>query len=241
MYGFTVLLIIGAYLLGSAPHLAWLARLHGSNLDGDFHIGLWQRAGKLIGVIGFLGEFAKGAIPVLVAKWLGFSPLATGLAGLAAVSGQMWPVFSRFDGEKGNSIGIGMVAALVPNATLLALVPIIVSIAIRTVPRLLKSHKFPDEQPLIGGAPSRSLPLGMATGFLVVTIASWWQGEPPAIIGCCSALFLLIIIRRLTAGLSVDLKTSRNLRAIFLNRFLYDRGIVQWRKETPSNPDTRPK
>ena len=95
-----VALILGAYLLGSMPHLSTLAKLRGIELDGDYHISLWERAEPLLWFIGILGEFAKGAIPVLIARGLGFSLPMVALAGLAAVSGQMWPIFSRLDGER---------------------------------------------------------------------------------------------------------------------------------------------
>ena len=82
-------LVLGAYLLGSVPHLKVLARLRGVKLKGDFHEGLYDRAGRLLGVIGVLGEFAKGVAPVLVGKALDFNIVAVVLAGLAVVVGQM--------------------------------------------------------------------------------------------------------------------------------------------------------
>ena len=94
-----IALIVGAYLLGSVPQLSLLARLRRVNLDGDFHQSLWDRGGQAIAVLGVIGEFAKGIIPVLVGKGLDFDILVVALAGLAAVCGQMWPVFSRFDGD----------------------------------------------------------------------------------------------------------------------------------------------
>jgi len=226
-----IALILGAYLLGSAPHLSALAKLRHANLDGDFHASLWQRGGRLTGVIGILGEFAKGAIPVLIGKGLGFSLSITALAGVAAVCGQMWPVFSRFDGEKGNSVGIAMAAALVPKPILIALVPIVVALIVRTVPRLLDTRKSPNTRPILGGSPSRSLPLGMAAGFLILPVASWWLGEPLVIILSCSALFILIMIRRLTAGLKSDLKASTGLKGILIRRLFYDRATAEWRQE----------
>ena len=160
-----IALIVGAYLLGSVPHLLILAKLRRVNLDGDFHISLWQSGGRLTGFIGILVEFIKGFTPVLVGKGLDFSLPIIALAGLAAVIGQMWPIFSRFDGEKGNSIGLAMAAALAPRPILIALVPIVVAVIIRTVPRLRDTSKARNDRSMFGGPPSRSLPLGMATGF----------------------------------------------------------------------------
>ena len=61
-----IILIIGAYLFGSTPHLSFLARIRRIELNGDFHESLWHRAGRITGVIGILGEFTKGVLPVLI-------------------------------------------------------------------------------------------------------------------------------------------------------------------------------
>ena len=218
-----VALILGAYLLGSVPHLLFLGRLRGIDLEGDLHISLWRKGGRLVGTMGILGEFAKGVTPVLVGRSLGFDLSIVVLAGLAVVSGQMWPIFSRFDGEKGNSIGLAMAGALAPKILFIALVPIVIAVAIRTVPRLLDTSQSLNERLKFGGPPSRSEPLGMAIGFLTLPVASWWLGEPLAITSGYIALFILIMIRRLTAGLRADLAVNTDIRGILLNRFLYDR------------------
>ena len=228
--GAYIALIIGSYLLGSTPHLSLLARLRHVDLNGDFHQSLWYRGGRVIAIVGILGEFSKGVIPILVGKGLDFNLLVVALAGLAAVCGQMWPIFSRFDGEKGNSVALPMAIALTPKPTLIALVPVAISILFRTIPRLIKSSKSTKE-PIFGGSYSRSLPLGMAITFFILPIVSWYLGEPLEIVLCYAALFLLmIIVRRITAGLRSDLRESRNIRGIVIKRFLYDRATKQWRK-----------
>lgn len=223
-------LILGAYVLGSAPHLPLLARLRHVDLNGDFHQNLWYRGGKVIGVVGVLGEFAKGVIPVLVGRWLGFEPVIFVVAGLAAVCGQMWPVFSRFDGEKGNSIAIAMVFALVPLAALVAIIPVIIALIIRTAPRLRRRAGTPGDKSVVGGAYSRSLPVGMFICFLILPLVSWYFGKPAAIIWGTAALFVLIMIRRLTAGLRSDLKSENDTGGILLRRLFYDRATVDWRQ-----------
>ncbi|OGO43531.1 MAG: hypothetical protein A2Z05_05530 [Chloroflexi bacterium RBG_16_60_22] len=223
-------LVIGAYLLGSAPHLSFLARLRRVDLDGDFHRNLWYRAGRLTGAFGVVGEFVKGILPVLVGRWLGFDLAFIAAAGLAAVCGQMWPVFSRFDGEKGNSIAIAMAFALVPLAALLAIIPMIISIIVRTVPRLKSGYRASGDGRIVGGEHSRSLPVGMAIGFLVLPVAAGCLGEPPVIVWSGAALFVLIMIRRLTAGLLTDVRSGRDIGGILLRRLLYDRATVDWRR-----------
>lgn len=222
-----IALILGAYLLGSLPHLSALAKLRGIHLEGDLHISLWRGGGRLIGVIGILIELIKGIIPILVGKGLGFDLFIIALAGLAAVSGQMWPIFTRFDGEKGNSIGLAMAGALAPIALFIALVPIAIGAVIRAVPCLLDTSQSLNER-LKFSEPSnrsrpRSMPLAMALGFLVLPIANWWWGEPLAITSALFALFILIMVRRLTAGLRDDLKLNADVKGILINRLLYDR------------------
>ncbi len=232
--GANIALIIGSYLLGSVPQLSLLAKLRRVDLDGDFHQSLWYRGGRVIAIVGIVGEFGKGVIPILVGMWLDFNILIIALAGLAAVCGQMWPVFSRFDGEKGNSVAMPMAVALTPKPTLIALIPFFISLIIRTAPRLVKSSKSTKES-VFGGSYSRSLPLGMAITFFILPIVSWWLGEPLEIALCYSALFVLIMLRRISAGLRDDLKSGSNIGGIIVRRFLYDRATKQWRSR-PQHP-----
>jgi glycerol-3-phosphate acyltransferase PlsY len=222
-----ILFILGSYLLGSVPHLSLLALLRHVSLDGDYHQSLWNRAGKVFGVIGVLGEFVKGILPVLIGRAIGLDLVVIAAAGLAAVTGQMWPVFLKFDGEKGNSIAIAMVIALIPIPALVAIFPIIIALIVRTVPRLTAKHKASGDKSIIGGSYSRSLPLGVAFYFLILPLFAWLFDEPVVIPWCCLALFLLILIRRLTAGLDRDLKTGEAIGLILLRRLLYDRATAE--------------
>jgi glycerol-3-phosphate acyltransferase PlsY len=167
----------------------------------------------------------------LVGRWLGFEVTVVAAAGLAAVIGQMWPVFSRFDGEKGNSIAIAMAFALAYRPALVAIIPIIIALLIRTVPRLLAKSGAPGERALIGGTYSQSLPLGIALAFLLLPLAGWRLGEPPEINWGMAILFLLIMLRRLTAGLRADLATGENIGGILTRRLLYDRATAPWRRK----------
>ncbi len=213
-------LVLGAYLFGSLPHLAMFARLRGVRLEGDFHEGLWEHGGRGMAVAGVLVEFVKGALPVLAGWSFGFGPAVVGLAGVAAVAGQMWPVFSGFDGEKGNTVGVAVAGALAPLAFLAAIVPMLIGLGFRTAGRFQPGGR------IIGGAPSRSLPLGMMLGFLVFPLAALFLGEPAGVVWSGAALWVLLMARRLTAGLSRDLASSRDTGVILLNRFLYDRPAV---------------
>jgi glycerol-3-phosphate acyltransferase PlsY len=94
-------LVIGAYLLGSVPQLSLLAKYRHVSLNGDYHMSLWQRAGKLIAIIGILSEFIKGAIPVLIGQILGINLMAVAIAGIAVVCGQCGRSFKGLMVKKG--------------------------------------------------------------------------------------------------------------------------------------------
>jgi glycerol-3-phosphate acyltransferase PlsY len=218
--------VIVSYLFGALPHLYLLGRLRGLHLEGDLHINLWRKGGRFLGAIGVLSDIAKGAFVVLAGRLLDLDIATIAIAGLAVVAGQMWPLFAKFDGGKGNTTGIGMVATLTSMPFLVAVIPMVIGLFIRTVPRLLNSQQSLDERLQLGGPPSLSLPLGMAIGFLVLPFASWLFGEPLVVVWCYVILFILVILRRITSGLKADLEEGQNARDTLINRILYDRSKI---------------
>lgn len=129
-----VSLLLGSYLLGATPIGYLLARWiggidirqHGSGNIGATNVGrvLGWRYFPLV----FALDFAKGAVPVLVARGLTResancpldSEAATTLAGLAAIVGHMWPVYLGFRGGKGVATSAGVVIFLTPLPALVA-------------------------------------------------------------------------------------------------------------------------
>ncbi|MGB2885725.1 MAG: glycerol-3-phosphate acyltransferase, partial [Dehalococcoidia bacterium] len=189
----------------------------------DMHIALWRNVGRIQGLLGVFLDFAKGAIVVVAARSAGFEPGWVAFAGVAAVAGQMWPVFMKFDGEKGNSIGLAMSATLATKAALIAMVVMATGLLIRTIPRLRQPNQSASERLKFGGPPSNSLPVGMAVGFAVLPLAAWVMGQPGEVIVAFLGLFALIMVRRATAGISEDLRQPSGKRRMLLNRLLYDR------------------
>jgi acyl phosphate:glycerol-3-phosphate acyltransferase len=219
--------IICAYLVGALPHLQVLAKLKGVKLEGDYHACLMQKAGVPIAVLGVIGEFIKGAAPVIMGKLLGFDINFVAIAGVAAVCGQMWPFYHGFDGEKGNTIGISMSVCLAYQPALIALIPIALSAAIRSLN--LISTKTNKMTSVFGGAARNSLPIGMFIGFLLLPLASWSLNQPSGVTLSFAVLFILIIVRRLTAGLTRDLQESSDYKRILKGRLFLDRGISKYR------------
>jgi acyl phosphate:glycerol-3-phosphate acyltransferase len=120
------LLVIGSYLVGSIPFGVIVGRLRGFDprAVGSGNIGMTNVAragGTSAAAITFIGDTAKGAIPVLAARALGFDPTVLALAAIAAFVGAICSVFLRFSGGKGLSAALGVWLALFPMAVLFAL------------------------------------------------------------------------------------------------------------------------
>jgi glycerol-3-phosphate acyltransferase PlsY len=235
-----IALVVGAYLLGSLPYMILLGRAKGVDLskEEDLHIALWHKVGRLEGLSGVLVDALKGAVPIIIGFVFDFRLAVTAAAGVAAVVGQMWPVFRKFDGEKGNTTGIGLVIALTmcltatdsPLAYIVFIVfaiPILTGIGIKTTPRFMQPDQTLSQRFMFGGPVSNSMPLGMAVGFAAAPLSSWCLRQPLEMTLALTAVFILIMIRRLTANLSADLKTATtSIRSILINRLLYDRSYL---------------
>ncbi len=222
-------LMVGSYLLGAFPFMYLIGRLHGIDLReyDDMHLALWRNVNRLEGLAGILFDFAKGVIAVLVARAFDFEPGWVAFAGVAAVAGQMWPVFLKFQGEKGNTIGLAMSGAVATRAMGIILIPILIGASIRTIPRLMRPNQTVNERLKLGGPPSLSLPLAMAVAFAVLPLAAWLVGQPLSVIISFVVLFVLIMVRRATAGIRQDIHLpSRKLRRMG-NRLLYDRSEIE--------------
>jgi glycerol-3-phosphate acyltransferase PlsY len=123
-----------SYLVGATPFGYLVACWkgvdifrHGSGNIGATNVG--RVLGRPLGILVFCLDFAKGAVPVLVASLLCMdmqqaipprSPEV--LAGLAAFLGHLFPIYLRFRGGKGVATGAGVVAVLLPLPALAALV-----------------------------------------------------------------------------------------------------------------------
>jgi len=234
------ILVVGAYLLGSFPYMLLLGKARGIDLsqEPDSHQALWSKVGRLEGLSGVLVDMLKGVIPIAVGFLLNFDLATIAAAGVAALTGQMWPVFEKFDGEKGNTTGAGMIltSTMFLTATtsplaywvfILTIIPALTGFFIRTIPRFTAPGQTIDERLKLGGPASNSLPLGMLIGFAVSPLASWLLNQPVEMTIAFLATFILIVLRRLTASLGADLKEPRaSTRSILLNRFLYDRSYL---------------
>ena len=219
----TIAAIIISYFIGAFPHLYLLCRLLRISTAGDRHINLWQGAGPVWGLVAIFIDVLKGAIAIWLAGVFGLDLAIVVSCGLVAVAGQMWPVFSRFNGEKGNTTGLGIALALAYQPTLIALVPVLFGLISKLV-RLLKIKGQPVSQRFKSGAEqSNTLPLGVALTLLLLPLFSYFLGEPREVVLGFVGLLILIMLRRITSGLTKDLRAKRELKSVICNRILYDR------------------
>jgi glycerol-3-phosphate acyltransferase PlsY len=220
-------LVLGAYLYGSLPFVWLTARRKGVNLReyGSGSISgsaLYPTSGAAAVVVGGFGDFTKGIFPVAIGYYLlNLDLKVVCLAGILALMGQCWPIFLRFHGGRGGSVGLGMGITLIPKQTLIALIPYFAGLIWHGL--ITRGGKAQDQSK---EAPSHIVPLGMLISFALLPLITWLWGGGKLISLAFVAIFLLMVIRRLTADLSRDLKarlTSEAVTTILLNRFLYDR------------------
>ena len=211
--------VVVTYLLCSISFPYWVARANGVDLRavGERKLGggnLVKSVGLAHGIVGGVLDGAKGFLAVVVARSLGL-PLEEQLAcGIAALVGQMWPVFHQFDGGRANATGWGFAIAADPIAAVIMGIPLYLSlVAVRVVrPR-----------------PTRLLPLASILSFAIFPGVIWEQeGTTPTVVAGLVVLGL-ILIRRLTAGLRADLATGAPLARVLANRAMYDRSELQER------------
>jgi glycerol-3-phosphate acyltransferase PlsY len=208
-----VLLIIGAYLLGSVPTAYLVAkwrrgidirRFGSGNVGAANIVAVGSRWSSLI-VIVF--DLAKGFVPVFVAKQvIDLQQYQQITVGLAAIAGHNWPVFLRFNGGRGILAALGVVFALAPW---LALLLVVVAFA---------------------WLPFGQFAFGTLLALLLLPILSWTVPGPFGVSRSLEltlgfmGILLIAVIRRLTAP-RTELTTTVSQGELIVNRLLYDRDI----------------
>lgn len=187
-----LLLIAAAYAAGAIPWGVVLGRVfagtdlrdHGSQSTGTtnaYRVLGWQFSAAV-----FMLDFAKGLVPVLIARWLDMDWWVVGVIAVATVVGHCWSVFIGFTGGKGMATGGGALAAMLP--WVLLVLPVMVLIVWAT--------RYVSLASLAGTA--------LAVAFAVVAAAT--GREPYAVAVACAAVGAIIFVRhqsnieRLRAG-----------------------------------------
>ena len=200
------LLIIGAYLLGSVP-TAYLAAKWPCGVDirqyGTGNVGianLWGMTSRRFTIPVIIFDLGKGAAMVWAAQLMGLDIVQQVTVGLVAIIGHNWPVFLRFNGGRGILTTMGVVFLLMPWGIVVILAGALLALLIKTSPL-----------PALGG-------------ITILPLVSWGLGEPLAVTLGFLAIFLVTIIRRLTAPRSAE-AISISKRRLLFNRLLFDRDI----------------
>lgn len=212
-------IVLLSYLASSVSAPWLIARLHGVDLrrEGSRKLGgsnLMKTVGLWQGIAGGVIDGLKGLAAVQLARALGL-PIEVQLAcGIAALCGQMWPLFHRFDGGRANATGWGFAIAADPVAAVIMGIPIFASLAANA---------------LVRPRPTRVLPLASLASFAVFPAVIWEQeGVAPTVVAGVLML-ALIVARRVSAGIRDDLATGAPLARVIANRALYDRSELQER------------
>jgi glycerol-3-phosphate acyltransferase PlsY len=184
----TLLLLAGAYLLGSIPTGLLLGKAYGIDVrkEGSGNIGatnLYRTVGRRVGVMTLIGDCLKGLLPVLAVKFSTLPPEFAAWVGLAAFCGHVFSVFLKFKGGKGVATALGV---------FLALSPLAVAIALGIFMLLMLVWRY--------------VSLGSIGAAAVMPLAVWLQGGGRVLIAVTVLISAIVIvrhienIRRLAAG-----------------------------------------
>jgi len=120
------LAVVGGYLVGSIPFGMIATRLGGAGdirQVGSGNIGATNvlRTGrKDLAAITLIGDMGKGAVAVLIARYVTHNAAVEALAGGAAFVGHLFPVWLKFRGGKGVATFFGVLLAAAWPVGLLA-------------------------------------------------------------------------------------------------------------------------
>lgn len=116
------------YLIGSVPNGLLLGKIlwnvdlreHGSKNIGATNA--YRTLGAAPAALIFIADLLKGIIGVWLGSYLVGTPLAMVIGGIVAIIGHSWSIFLRFTGGKGVATGLGVIAMLMPQVTLIIFV-----------------------------------------------------------------------------------------------------------------------
>jgi glycerol-3-phosphate acyltransferase PlsY len=116
-----------AFLLGSLPTGLLIAKVRGVDLKetGSGNIGatnVLRTTGKGPALLTLIGDSAKGAVAVLIARYFGAGVFFEGVVGLCAVLGHTFSLFLKFRGGKGVATSLGVLTIYSPQTGLFTII-----------------------------------------------------------------------------------------------------------------------
>ncbi len=203
-----LLLILGAYLLGSIP-FAYLAaktskgidlRRYGSGtVSGSMvyeHVHRW-----MVAPVGIL-DVSKAALPAFLALRWGLGEAGAVAAGLAAMIGHNWPVYLNFTGGRGISTFMGVMLVLFPwgDAWLLAF--------------MAAGYAFRD-----------SAPWALA-GMILMPLLVWQMEGSGTLYWLIGASLIIMLVKRLEANRRPLPPPGPERQQVIWLRLIYDRDMA---------------
>lgn len=211
-----IILIIVGYLIGSIPLSYLVGKRRGVDLrkHGTRQVGggnLWRMTSRRWGLLVGFFDFIKGILLVGVARNQGLDAGQQLVVGLAVIVGHNWPVFLRFHGGRGIATLMGILV-IMPILNRISPWPSVMGIGIGVVFTVI----------------FRTSPLPVLAGVASVPLTTWLFHGAVSIIIAFLAIFLVVVVKRLTAQpMPEGLKVGRG-RLLF-NRLIFDRDIADRR------------
>ena len=120
----TLVALVAGYLLGSVSFAVVVSRLFGLADPRSYGSGnpgatnVLRSGSKVAALVTLLGDALKGALAVVLVRWVGarygLGDAAAAWAGTAAFIGHLYPVFFGFKGGKGVATFLGVLLAVNP-------------------------------------------------------------------------------------------------------------------------------
>lgn len=207
------LLVVLAYLLGSIPMGVLVARVSGGTdprTVGSGRTGgtnALRALGRKRAAVVVVGDVLKGAIPVLVARWLTHGDTtAEVLCAAAAVIGSSHSIFVTFRGGRGVGTGVG---------TMLVIQPIVIPIVTPVFILVILMTRYVSLGSLLGSAailPAMLLIWAIASGAVPPAYLAW-AGVGPAIVWLAHRDSIVRLLRGQERKFDLGMLSGRGSRA----------------------------
>jgi len=208
-----IVLIIVAYLFGSIPLSYLVGKMRGIDLrkQGTHQVGggnLWRMTSRKLGLIVGFFDFLKGILMLGVAQHQGLDAGQQLVVGLAVIIGHNWPVFLHFHGGRGIATLLGL-AIILPVLNDISPWPSVIAAGFTVVMTVI----------------FRSSPLPVLISAASLPLTSWIFRNPTGVVMAFLAIFLVVVVKRLTAQPAPE-KTQISRGCLIINRLIFDRDIA---------------